>query len=357
MAQTWVYPSPRAQVETPIAVNPTNPNNLIGAAIMQLSDNRIGYYYTLDGGGTWDGADDISGPDAGDPVIAFDPDGAAYLLYQVLSDGKLYMHHSTDGGISWSSRITVANIGVNMLDKPWLAVSPVRNAGGYFNIYVSVTVFELSIEEPMPSSIRLYRSTNGGNNFSNVYELTPTAQYYRHGSSVAVGPNGEVYLAWANINLRTEQIGMAWSENQGVTFQDFNTVDTYQIGSKGMGDNFYIKFGLLRVISWPILSVDTSPGQHRGKAYVVWSGRQTQFGSADVLLVKGTPIGGNVSWSIPVVIEASDDEDWMAVPSVSPDGVLSILYYRSGNQVEDPIHTFEIQHQWGHFLYQFRRSW
>ncbi len=343
-AQTWIFPSVRAQVETPVAVNPTNTNNFICAAITQLSDSRIGYYYTIDAGINWNGSDDISGAGAGDPVVAFDLDGVAYLLYQVRSDGKLYLHKSTDEGISWSSRITVANIGYNMLDKPWLAVSPVRNAEGYFNLYVSVTVFAFDAEiDPIPSSIQLYRSTNGGSSFSSVYYLMYSAQYYRHGSAVSVGPNGEVFLGWANLNTiqpRTEQIGMAWSGDQGNNFQDFNTVPTYQIGEKGAEDNFYIKSGLLRVISWPLLAVDTSPGSHRGKVYVIWSGRQTQNGSADVLLIKGTPTGGGVSWSNVIVVEGSTYEDWMAAPTVSPDGVLSILYYSSGNQVADPIHTF-----------------
>lgn len=46
-AQTTIFGSPRGQVETHIAVNPTDPNNLIGTAITQQSDNQIGYYYSL----------------------------------------------------------------------------------------------------------------------------------------------------------------------------------------------------------------------------------------------------------------------------------------------------------------------
>jgi len=103
--QIRVFPSPRAQVETSIAVNPTDPENLIGVAVTQGSSNRIGYYYSFDGGMTWNGTDNISGDGAGDPVIAFNPDGVAFLLYQIRNENSLYLHKSYDGGVSWSSRI------------------------------------------------------------------------------------------------------------------------------------------------------------------------------------------------------------------------------------------------------------
>ena len=108
-SQTWVSPSSRPQVETPIAINPTNPNNLIGTAITQfgVTESQISYYYSFNGGQSWTGVDNISGTgnDAGDPVIVFDPDGVAYLLYQVRDDNELYLHKSSDGGITWSGRI------------------------------------------------------------------------------------------------------------------------------------------------------------------------------------------------------------------------------------------------------------
>lgn len=51
--QTWVKPGNYAQVETPIAINPTNPHNLIGAVIsLDNAQNQkyVGYYYTFNGG-------------------------------------------------------------------------------------------------------------------------------------------------------------------------------------------------------------------------------------------------------------------------------------------------------------------
>ena len=103
---------------------------------------------------------------------------------------------------------------------------------------------------------------------------------------------------------------------------------------------FYLKDKKLRVTSWPIAKVDNSEGTHRGNVYVVWSGRQTVNGTADILMFRGTPSGNGVSWSNIIAVESSSTtHDWMAAPSVSPDGILSILNYSTGTADSDPIFT------------------
>ena len=101
--QIWVKPGNYAQVETPVALNPTNPNNLVGAVISldnAQDEKYVGYYYTFNGGNYWEGDETLSTEGAADPVIAFDPAGTAYLVYQNRGEGTLYLHKSTDGGIS-----------------------------------------------------------------------------------------------------------------------------------------------------------------------------------------------------------------------------------------------------------------
>lgn len=95
-SQTRVFPSAVLQSEPHIAVNPTNPNNIIIVAIadsLQPNHPRIGAYYTTNGGSAWAGSDDIVGSSlgCGDPVVAFDGAGIAHVLYQVRDDHRLYM--------------------------------------------------------------------------------------------------------------------------------------------------------------------------------------------------------------------------------------------------------------------------
>ncbi len=76
------FPSSNHQVETTIAINPTNKNNFIGGAIIipPGGGGQLAYYYSFDGGNTWSGNESFpgAGTPAGDPVVAFDRDGVAY---------------------------------------------------------------------------------------------------------------------------------------------------------------------------------------------------------------------------------------------------------------------------------------
>jgi hypothetical protein len=124
-----------AQNETPLAVNPANPANMItGNNDWNLNDG-CGVNTTFDSGKTWtptlpdgflpgvtrftndpavpgDGAYDV----AGDPTIAFSPDGSiAYYVCQAFNvtspfEIALLLNRSYDGGLTWQhSNLTVVS--------------------------------------------------------------------------------------------------------------------------------------------------------------------------------------------------------------------------------------------------------
>ena len=117
-----------AQDETPIAVNPANPDNILtGNNDFNLNDG-CGYNVSFNGGKTWSptlpngfipgltkftndpavpgtGSFDV----AGDPAVAFSPDGrTAYFVCQAFNvtppfQIALFASRSSDGGLTWSS--------------------------------------------------------------------------------------------------------------------------------------------------------------------------------------------------------------------------------------------------------------
>jgi hypothetical protein len=104
------------QNETSIAINPTNPRNVIASSndYEPAVDATMGLYVSFDGGKTFPysrHAHNIITPQrnmygSGDPVVAFDRDGVAYASYISFGrsnfDSYIAVSRSTDGGVTWS---------------------------------------------------------------------------------------------------------------------------------------------------------------------------------------------------------------------------------------------------------------
>ena len=351
LPQTRVYPSTRAQIETPIAINPTNPNNFIGTAITEVNSSffKIGYYYSMNGGSTWQGSEDFSMDiSAGDPVISFDPDGVAYIVFQVKDEKKLYMRKSTDGGVNWipalgtdATEIFAVPGQDDILDKPWIAISPIRNSNGFFNIYITFTATYYEGSVKLPAAISLLKSTNGGSSFSGTGEFN-NYDYHYLGSFVEVGPSGEVFVSYAKAELtrsKVVSIHAARSTNQGSTFQNTVEIPIIQIGLYD-GNAYALKANSVRADCYPRIAVDRSPFS-TGTAYLIWSAKAQEVeGNADIMMIKGSINSGQFSWNTNIIsVDGSSGEQWMPAINVNPDGVLSILYYSSGSNLNDPIYT------------------
>jgi hypothetical protein len=105
------------QDETSIAVNPTNPRNVLGGANdYRLGWGTSGFYATTDNGNHWyDGIkpfptnanqarDHVDG--GGDPSVVFDRDGTAYYndlhFMRENDESGIFVGRSTNGGFTWS---------------------------------------------------------------------------------------------------------------------------------------------------------------------------------------------------------------------------------------------------------------
>jgi hypothetical protein len=148
----------QSQNETSVAVNPKNPRNVIAVQNdYRQGDSACGVDFTLDGGQHWGsevaptnfGRGFTGGArhywtTAGDPSVAFDSAGTAYLMCLVFNRGfpaneegdhtpfgssGFEVLRSTDGGASWSfpgDYVAVtpgaARGGLGLLDKPYMAI-------------------------------------------------------------------------------------------------------------------------------------------------------------------------------------------------------------------------------------------
>ena len=191
------------------------------------------------------------------------------------------------------------------------------------NIYVAW------LDNTVPNGgIVLTRSTDHGLSWSSRFTF-PIGSDGAEGTNIAVGPNGEVYLAFANYpgGGRPESgIRFARSTNGGTTWSTAGLA--FAISGIRVQDGPLVEFGKTRVNSFPSMGVDRSPGPRRGWIYIVYADRNT--GDADIYLRRSTNQGTTWSSAIRVNgdIPGNGQQQWFPSLAVDPvTGDLCVSYY------------------------------
>jgi hypothetical protein len=331
--------------EVSIAINPKNPDNLVGASFQtgRPPQPRAGSYtyVTMDGGKTWktvapqDPQDFVQGDDA----LAFGGDGVAYHTHLSFdgirvprpkrAESGILVSASRDGGLMWDAPVPTINH-VNSVtpfeDKPGIVTDGVAGSPFKGNVYLAWTRFDVygSHDPQCHTQIYFSRSTDNGKTFSMPFIISDTggdcidSDNTVEGAVPAVGPKGEVYVVWAG------PLGLVFdkSTDGGLTFSKDKV-----IGPMPGGWDFAVA-GLDRANGMPVTGVDLSNGPHRGTLYVNWIDERN--GDPDVFVMSSSD--GGATWSAP--IRVNDDPikngkvqffTWMAVDPV--DGSVNVVFY------------------------------
>lgn len=221
-----------AQNETPIAVNPTNSQNLIVGANDWNYNDGCAVNASFDGGKTWTPtvpngfvpgitrftndplvAGTGTGDFGGDPTVAFGPDGTAYYTcYSYIVSGvssyraQLLLSTSKDGGRTWrkggaSEPLTVV--------AQWDASGITKGSTGQFqdheSIWIDPTDGRVYIAwaqfhgNGSNSPIYVAVSSNGGKTFSTPAQITAnTVRANQDARIVTNGDGSHAYLVFDN---------------------------------------------------------------------------------------------------------------------------------------------------------------
>jgi hypothetical protein len=234
--------------EQNIAVNPTNPNNII-AAWMQLKVNlKVGVAVrtSTDGGNNWGSTYIIPNiaPQftMADPCVVFSRTGTAYVCYidyggEGSDTGVVAIIKSTNSGINWSSPLIVRGLKETSdfaLDRPWIVID---NSSGSRDGYLYVSSMPPSWA-PLPHAQHLKYSSNGGNSLSNDIIVSNSTYPGFHGSMgiMNVSMDGALHIVYTSLQgftpyfayARTTNLGQSFTRNYPSMF--YSVVDTlYQV--------------------------------------------------------------------------------------------------------------------------------
>ncbi|MEZ4875856.1 MAG: T9SS type A sorting domain-containing protein [Flavobacteriaceae bacterium] len=308
--------------EPSIKMNPLNTDLLVAGA------NLNNYYTSNDGGLTWT-ANTLSSSYGvwGDPVIDVDPDGNFYFFH--LSNpasgnwiDRIVCQKSTTNGSTWNDGSYTGLNGTKAQDKQWSIID--RNTG---TIYLTWTQFDAygSGNSNDKSIILFSKSEDGGATWSTPVKINEVdgdcvdSDNTVEGAVPALGPNGEIYVAWAGPN------GLVFNKS----LDDGATWMAQEIAIDPMPTGWdYAIPGIYRGNGLPITKCDLSGGPHHGTIYVNWSDQRNGANDTDVWLSKSTDRGD--TWSAPVRV--NDDPPgkqqfftWMDIDQTN--GNLHFVFY------------------------------
>jgi len=311
--------------EMTIAVDPANPTHLAAGA------NLSYVYRSFTTGASWtEGTMSSTLGVAGDPVTLYDVEGNLYYVHlssPITGDwlDRMVVQRSGDGGATWTDG---AGVGLNPprdQDKPGIAADGTSSAYRD-NLYLAWTEFDTYGSGVPGDSTRILfsRSTDFGTTWSpplrvneasgNCLDSDDTVE----GAIPAIGPQGQVYLAWSGP-------GGIWCDRSldgGVTFGS----DVFVATQPG-GWDFDVP-GLGRANGLPTTLCDASTSPFRGRVYVMWSDQRAGTGDTDVFVARSSD--GGQTWSAPVRVNTDATATHQFFPAAALDpvsGILYVLYY------------------------------
>jgi hypothetical protein len=330
-------PKARGAVEVSVAINPKDPDHIIGAS--QQGPTNV-TYVSKDGGKTWNthAAAKHAGRVQGDDQVTFTSDGLALHTYIAFNGIRvdrpsialngIFVRTSKDGE-KWSDAVPVIDH-VNSVqpfeDKPSIRADNGKDSPHKGNIYVAWSKFdEYGTKNPEKKThIYFSRSKNNGKTFSPAHRISETPgdcldkSETVMGTSTAVGPKGEVYVVWAG----PKGIAFCKSTDGGYKFGKEKTL------TETPGGWDFAIVGLMRANGCPVIGVDHSDGPNRGTLYVNWCDKRN--GDPDVFCMSSKD--GGDSWTEPTRVNDDPKKNgkeqffnWMAVDPI--DGGINIVFY------------------------------
>lgn len=344
-----------AEVEPFVAVNPTNPNNIIGVFQQDRWSNGGAHglttAYSLNGGRTWSstwahfsicaGGTSANGGGyerSSDPWVTFGPDGVAYQISISFntsnSVNSVLASRSTDGGKTWSEPATLIQdtSPFNFNDKESITADPTI-AG---NVYAVWDRSRMPTDQANFNALRSFsfrsdamfaRSTDGGRTWEPAFAAYhPLSLDFTIGNQIVVLPNGTLVDIFTDFkgsgnNAPGVFLEIIRSSDHGSTWSAPIVIDNIRPGTVSDPDT---GAGVRTGDVIPEIGVDPSSGA----LYAVWQDMRFSGGAhSDVAFSQST--NGGFTWTPAVRINQTPNGAAAFTPAVNvaSDGTVGVSYY------------------------------
>ena len=324
-----------------IAVNPTNPNNLV--IVSQSGDNNgalLPFSRSMDGGATWTtslvGTQD--GFNAGNPRpdahVAFDSFGNLYLTYMVAASSteiRVVVLRSTNGGQTFSSLGAAVSGATYNPDAPWITTGPSAVNSSQQAVWISFT--DYNSRRVMVSG----GTSSGLGKFSGWSAPTTASQSFGTFSSVAIGPKGELVVSWQSTDtgavVPNQLMINSDSTGTGLHFSADQLMANTNVGAWD-----YIPAQATRSVDAEArIAFDRSGDATNGRLYLVYTNEPIDgSNNTDIYLEYSNNLGA--TWSSPTKVNDDHTTNSQFLPAIAVDqttGNVGLSWLDSRNSADN----------------------
>ncbi len=302
--------------EPSLAVDPTNPNNIVigWRQFDSITSNfrEAGWAWSADAGRSWTFPGVLqNNVFRSDPVVRADAAGTFYY-YSLQGNFTCDMFRSYDGGRSWSAAVPAFGG-----DKQWLSID--RLGGPGFGLIYGCWSNAAGPYTAQPFT----RSRTGGVSFEGPYGLPDTPVWGTH----TITSDSTLYIAGIN--------EPAWVNS---TFIVAKSTNAYPVGNPAftlvnvnMGGALVGNSGLVNPVGllgqvWIVSN--PAPGPYFGELYLLASVDPPGADPLEVHFVRSTD--GGQTWSAPLRINddppATNAYQWFGTLAIAPGGRLDVIW-------------------------------
>ena len=331
-------------------------------------DAWLGVFKSFDGGQSWQTTllpgypQDVSDEGASSPLMglqaAADPTvraGASGLFFysgiafnrvengtSVIFVSRYMDNNNTETGDSIdyidTTIIDVGNSG-QFGDKPWIAVDKPRDGQTAFingqdvpvgDIYIVYSIFLGDLTLNIHNKIMFVKSSDYGNTWSNPQKLSES-QRINQGTTIAVAPDGTIYVAWRRFASpdETDAIMFSRSTDGGKKFSKAFEVATIVPFDQPSINAFTLPGAAFRTNSFPTLTVGKD-----GDVFIAWAQRNMD-GRAQIVLTSRTAKLNK--WDLPATPIDPITQGHQFMPTLTyAAGKLTAAWYDSRNDFVAP---------------------
>jgi hypothetical protein len=350
--------------EPSITVNPNDPDNIvIGWRQFDtvLSNFRqAGWAYSNDAGMSWNFPGVLTPGDfRSDPVLDVDSFGNFYYqtLHFIFKDNIydrsftnfektiIEVFKSTDGGLTWQDPVFSFGEGG---DKNWMVID---RSGGLSDGHIYGTWVFGTLN-------RFTRSIDQGNSF----EAPVRVPLYPSFGTMAIGPDGEVYIVGNSSKSRdleripnsTNKVSRGiyiFSKSKDAQLPTVTpTLASIELDMGGSATGYVDgntpnRLGLLGQVN---VAVDHSEGPNHGNIYVLASVDPPGIDNRDVHIIRSSDVGN--TWSEPVRVNNdppnANSWQWFGAHAVSPNSRIDVIWNDTRNSDELNISELFYAYSW-----------